>query len=111
MAYGNMNTEIDIISTTPVKDADGFATTGDTVLATVRAYKEDKHGSGKWANMTAFSRTSAIFRFRRIPGMTITTEHVVACEAGRFRIISTEDVRGRGMYVEVVAEKLEGSVS
>jgi hypothetical protein len=111
MAYGKMNADISIVSTTPVKDTDGFATTGDTVLATVRAYKEDKHGSEKWANMAAFSEASAIFRFRKIPGLTVTTEHVVTCEAGRYRIISAEDVCGRGMYVEVVAEKLEGSVN
>ena len=38
MSFGRMNTFIEIISTTPTKDVEGFVTTGDTVLANVRAY-------------------------------------------------------------------------
>ena len=37
---GQMNTTIDIISTEPYKDAEGFITRGDRILATVRAYRE-----------------------------------------------------------------------
>jgi hypothetical protein len=34
---------------------------------------------------------------------------VIVCEYGRYQILSVEDVRGRGMYIEVLAEKLESS--
>lgn len=44
MSFGKMNTFIDIISTVPVKDSEGFAVTGDTILASIRAYKEDRRG-------------------------------------------------------------------
>lgn len=110
MAYGKMNTFIDIISTAPVKDADGFVTTGETVLASVRAYFEPKHSSERWANMAAFSEASALFRFRKIPDLTVDTTLVITCDTGRYQIISVEDVRGRGMYIEVLVKKLEGSV-
>ena len=50
MSIGKMNTFINIISTAPTKDAEGFVTTGDNTLAAVRAYKEDRHGNEKWAN-------------------------------------------------------------
>lgn len=49
MSYGKMNCFIDILSTQPIKDSEGFVTTGDVVLASVRAYKENKHGSERWA--------------------------------------------------------------
>jgi hypothetical protein len=55
MSFGKMNTFIDIISTIPVRDAEGFTTTIDTIIASVRAYKEDKNGSKRWANMAAFA--------------------------------------------------------
>lgn len=110
MSFGKMNTQIDIISTAPVKDEEGFVTTGDTILASVRAYKEDKHGSEQWANMAAFSEATALFRFRKIPGVEITTSLFIVCGDERYRIVSAENVRGRGMYVEVLAEKLEPSV-
>lgn len=105
-----MNTQIDIISTAPVKDADGFVINGDHVVASVRAYKEDRHGNERWANMAAFSEATAIFRFRKIPSVEITTSLFIICGHEQYRIISAEDIRGRGMYVEVLAEKQEGTV-
>lgn len=104
-----MSTFIEIISTAPVKDAEGFAVHGDDVLAGVRAYKEDRHGDGKWANMAAFSSATALFRFRKIPGVAIDTSLYITCADGRYKIISAEDVKGRGMYVEVLAERIEPS--
>lgn len=100
-----MNTFVDIVSTQPVKDSEGFATKSDTVLASVRAYKEDQHGSESWANRAAFSKASALFRFRKIPRLTITTTLVLVCADGRFNVVSVEDVKGRGMYIEALAEK------
>ncbi|GHV35381.1 hypothetical protein FACS18949_13230 [Clostridia bacterium] len=43
-----LNTFIDIISTTPTKDAEGFTTYGDTVIASVRAYKETRANTAAW---------------------------------------------------------------
>ncbi len=110
MSFGKMNTQIDIISTAPVKDADGFVTNGYHIVASVRAYKEDRHGTKRWANMAAFSEATALFRFRKIPGIEITTSLFINCGGERHRIVSAEDVRGRGMYVEVLSEKQEGTV-
>ena len=110
MSFGKMNTQIDIISTAPVKDAEGFVTQGDHVIASIRAYKEDRHGTERWANMAAFSEATALFRFRKIPGVEITTALFIVCGDERYRIVSAENMRGRGMYVEVLAEKQEGTV-
>ena len=110
MSLGKMNTFIDIVTTEPVKDADGFATKGDRAIASVRAYKEERHGSEKWANMAAFSAATALFRFRKIPGVTVDTTMTILCGGERYRIVSAEDVRGRGMYIEVMTEIIEGTV-
>lgn len=110
MSFGKMNTFIDIITTDPIKDDEGFVNTGDIVLASVRAYQEDRHGNEKWANRAAFSTATALFRFRKIPGLDVDTSLVITCAGGRFRILSAEDVKGRGMYIEVLAEKIEPTV-
>jgi hypothetical protein len=110
MSFGKMNTFIDIIRTSPVKDEEGFAAAGDNIIASVRAYKEDRHGNERWANMAAFSTASALFRFRKIPDLEITPEMFILCADGRYRILSAEDARGRQMYIEVLAERLEPSV-
>ena len=110
MSFGKMNTFIEIISTVPVKDEEGFVTKGDNILASVRAYKEDRHGSERWTNMASFSNATSLFRFRKISGLKITTEMVIVCDDGRYQSLSVEDVRGRGMYIEILAEKLEPTV-
>jgi len=105
MSVGKMNTFIEIVSTEPIKDSEGFVTTGDNILASVRAYKEERRGNEKWANMAAFSTATALFRFRKIPGIEINPSLYICCADGRYKIISAEDVRGRGMYFECLTEK------
>lgn len=105
-----MNTFIDIISTEPIKDKDGFVAIGDNILASVCAYKEDRHGSERWANRASFSSATSLFRFRKISGLRVTSEMVIVCDDGRYQILSVDDVRNRGMYVEVLAEKIEPTV-
>ena len=102
-----MNTFIDIITTEPIKDDEGFVNTGDTILASLRAYKEDRHGNEKWANRAAFSTATALFRFRKIPNLEIAASMIIVCADGRYRIVSAEDVKGRNMYIEALAEKQE----
>ena len=109
MSFGKLNSFVDVISIEPVKDSEGFATISDNILASVRAYKEERHGNEQWANRATFSTATALFRFRKIPGITITTSHILICEDGRYNITSVEDVSGRGMYVEVLAEKVIAS--
>jgi head-tail adaptor len=113
MAYGKMNTFIDVITTEPTKDAEGFVTKGDHVLASVRAYKEVRNTTARWERIignAAFSSVTAMFRFRKIPGLDVNVRHFISDGENRYNIVSAEDVRGRGMYVEVLAEKLEGTV-
>ena len=110
MSYGKMQTLVDIILTEPGKDADGFAQTNTTILASVRAYKEDRHGNEAWANRATFSTATSLFRFRCIPGVEVDTTLSIGCADGRYRILSVEDVRGKGMYIEVLAEKTEPSM-
>ena len=104
MSFGKMNGFADIIKTKQVKDNEGFTTTVDEILASVRVYREGRHSSEKWANRATFTDATDLFRFRCIPGLTVTTDHILVCEDGRFEITSVEDVKGRGMYTEVLAK-------
>ena len=109
MSYGKMNTLVDIVKPTVTTDEDGFRSTTDEVLATVRAYREGRHGSERWANRASFTDATDLFRMRVIPKLPVTTDMVLVCGAERFEITSVEDVKGRGMYVEVLARKVESS--
>ena len=109
MSYGKMNSFIDLIEKQTVKDAEGFSTETVVILASVRAYREGRHGSEKWANRAQFSEATDLFRFRCIPGITVTTAMVVINDGGRFEITSVENVKGRGMYIEVLAKEVKPS--
>lgn len=104
-----MNTFIDIIEKVTIKDSEGFSTEIDNIVATIRAYREGRHGTEMWANRATFSEATDLFRFRWIPGITITTAMLIVCEDGRFEITSVEDVKGRGMYIEVLAKEVKPS--
>ncbi|MGB4351098.1 MAG: head-tail adaptor protein [Tissierellaceae bacterium] len=106
MGLGKINTFIDIILVERIKDDEGFSKVNDNILATIRAYKEERHASEKWANRALFSETSALFRFRKIPDVGITSKMVIDCSGDRYEIISVEDIKNRGMYVEVLAKKV-----
>jgi len=110
MSFGKMSTQIQITQKQVTLDSEGFQTESDVVVATVRAYREGRHGSEKWANRAAFSEATDLFRFRCIPGLTITTEHFLICDGERFNITSVENVKGRGMYIEVLAKRSESTV-
>lgn len=109
MSFGKMNTFIDIIEKVTINDSEGFSTEIDNIVATIRAYREGRHGTEMWANRATFSEATDLFRFRCIPGVTVTTSMLIACENGRFEITSVEDVKGRGMYTEVLAKEVKPS--
>jgi len=107
MSVGKMRVFIDIISTEPVRDAEGFVTSADRILASVRAYKEDRRGTTKWANMAAFSTATTLFRLRWIPGLVVDPSLFILCAGKRYRIHSVENVRERNMFLEITAELIE----
>ena len=105
-----MNGTADIVSVTDTKDSEGFSVRTDTVLATVCVYREGRHGTEKWTNLAAFSDATDLFRFRTVPDLLVTTSHFIVQGTERFNILSVENVRGRGMYTEVLAKKEVPSV-
>lgn len=98
-----MNSFIEIISTGPIKDSDGFVSNGDTVIANVRAYFEQKNSTERWLNMAQKSEADALFRIRCIPGIELTNRHVIICNGERYNIFSVENVKSKGMYLEILA--------
>lgn len=106
MSFGKMNGFADIKAVVTTKDKEGFRANEERTLASIRVYREGRHGSVRWANLAAFSEATDLFRFRVIPNLTVTTEHFIECDGERFSVTSVENVKGRGMYIEVLAKKV-----
>lgn len=106
MSFGKMNTFIDIVKNDRVLDDEGFAVDDIKTLHTIRGYREGRHGSEKWANRATFSTATDLFRFRKIPNFAVTTDMLVICDGTLFEITSVEDVKGKGMYIEVLAKEV-----
>ena len=100
---GSMNKKAKIVRLVSTKDEEGFTSEVEELIADIRCYKEGRHGSERWANLAAFSEATDLFRFRKVPNAIITEEMFIVYEGERYDILSVENIRGRGMYLEVLA--------
>lgn len=106
MSFGKMNTAASIGRAWTDTDEEGFSVTRVSPVAIVRVYREGRHGSVRWANLAAFSEATDLFRMRTIPDLTIVPGMYVLIGNERYEILSVEDVKGRGMYLELLAKKV-----
>lgn len=109
MSFGKMNSFIEIVKKSIDTDDEGFKTENMKIIAKIRAYREGRHGSEKWANRAAFSTATDLFRFRCIPNVEVTTDMQILCNNRKFEITSVENVKGRNMYIEVLAKEVKPS--
>lgn len=109
MGLGLMNKKAKIISINRKTDSEGFSFENVAVLAVVRVFVEGRHGSERWANLAAFSEATDLFKLRRIPNLDITTKHYLEIDDVRYNILSIENIKGRGMYLEILAKRVEAS--
>lgn len=109
MSFGKMNSFVEIVQKSIDTDNEGFKTETLKTVAKVRAYREGRHGSEKWANRATFSTATDLFRFRCIPNVEVTTYMLIQCDSRLFEITSVENVKGRNMYIEVLAKEVKPS--
>ncbi|UQA78978.1 head-tail adaptor protein [Gardnerella vaginalis] len=101
---GKMSEHIDLIQPMVTKDAAGFATTRDEVIASVRAYMEVRHASPAWVNRAAYTKADLLFRIRAIPGVKITEAMQISSARGRCVIDAVEPI---GRYLQILAHRTE----
>ena len=109
MSIGMMNTRIDLCRKEVSLDAEGFSTVEYKAVASIRAYREGRHGSERWSNRASFTDATDLFRFRAMPHTEVTTDMTILCDGHLFEITSVENVKGRGMYLEVLAKEVKPS--
>ena len=109
MGLGLMNKPAKLCEKTFISDSDGFTSQRVAVLANNRGVVEGRHGSERWANLAAFSEATELFRFRKIPNLNITTKQYIIFNDEEYDILSVENVKGRNMYIEVLAKKAVAS--
>lgn len=107
MSFGKMRDKIIIYSVDANRDSDGYASELDTVVATIRAYREDKSNTLKWTNSAVMEGIDAMFTFRKIPGVTVKPKMIISNRGDKFLVTSAELLRG---YVKVMASALGDSV-
>ena len=109
MSLGLMNKPAKLYEKVPNIDSEGFSGRTVAFVSDIRVFVEGRHGSERWANLSAFSEATELFRFRTIPGVEVTTKHYILYEGNEYNILSVENVKGRNMYVEVLAKKVVAS--
>ena len=105
MALGRLDTPITFTIMQKVKDEEGFISVKPHPIACVRAYKEDKNTSEKWVNKALLEDVTTLFQIRYIPNIRITTDMQIECFDGTYDIKSVENIKGRNMYLQILAKK------
>ena len=54
------------------------------LVASIRGYREGRHGNEMWANRSTFSSATDLFRFRKIPNVNLTTSMTIVCDGLEF---------------------------
>ena len=103
MSFGNLRHRIRIMQPEVATDAAGFEQRVDQQLATARAAIELRHATAAWVNRAAYTKATALFRIRVIPGAEVMTAMEIDCHLGRFIIDSVEVLHDR--YVEILAHQ------
>lgn len=109
MSLGLMNKPAKLCEKVSTIDSEGFSGLTVAIISDIRVFVEGRHGSEKWANLTAFSEATELFRFRKIPQIEITTSMYILYNGNEYNILSVENVKGRDLYVEVLAKKVVAS--
>ena len=105
MSFGKLNGFAKIVKRTISKDSAGFKVENDIVIAAVRCYHEQRHGSYRWANLAAFSQATDRFVIRINPAVDVKIGYYIYYKNVWFKILSAENVKECGMYYEIYAEK------
>jgi head-tail adaptor len=109
MSYGKMRAFLEIIKVEVATDEQGFAVEKDICLAKVRGYREQKNGSTAWLNRASFSDATDLFKVRKIPDLELKPGMFIVCDGHRFVIRSADDVKGKGLYIEVLGREVSAS--
>lgn len=109
MSIGRMNSTIQIVEKEHSTDQEGFGSLIEVTRANVRALKEGRHGSEKWANFSAFSEATVLFKCRVIPHLLVTPLMLIISDEKRYEIVSVENVKERGMYLEILCKEVKPS--
>jgi SPP1 family predicted phage head-tail adaptor len=87
---------------TPGKDADGFNTIDDGLPITVKAARENLHGTEGMEAARVTGRAAAKFTIRYLAGLT---NHWKLTAFGvEYNILYVDDIRGLHRWIEILAE-------
>lgn len=109
MSIGQLKTPIEIYETGIVTDDEGFAVKVDRLILKAKAYREVRHGSESWKNRASFSTATTLIRIRRNPIIKVTSEHFILIDDEHYNIISVDDIKDNGMYLEILAQRTSSS--
>jgi head-tail adaptor len=104
-----MQTQVAVVRREYVLDAEGFSVSQSIPVMEAKAEVELKKANEFWANLAAWSEVDAIFRIRRKPGVEIDSSMLLIAPDGEYNVTSVDSIKGRGMYIEIMAKRISPS--
>lgn len=104
-----LNKRVEVYKKEITSDLEGFTRKNKVSLGFTRMSREGRHGSQMWANYATFSEATDLFKCRRDPNIEITTSCFLLVDGVEYDILSVENVKGKGLYLEILAKRTEAS--
>jgi len=111
LRLGKFTGSVTILQKVRTKDAEGFTSQTLNVVSTVRCYHEGREGKLLQANLATFTEATDLFQIAKPADFTLSRAYVLECGGKRYEILSVDPLKGRDLYLQVIAKSIEGAVS
>ena len=111
LRLGKFTGRLTILQKVRTQDDEGFGTQSEVEVASARCYREGRMGSTRWENLAAFTEATDLFQIEKPAGLTLTRGYMLEHNGERFEILDIERIKGHGLYLQILAKRIEGAVS
>ena len=105
VSLGMMRTPITVQSKTVTTDTEGFPTSTPAKVLDTYAYREQRQATEVWRNRAEYTDATDMFVIRK-PAAAIKTDMVIVCGDETFEIRAVDSIKGRGMYLQILAREV-----
>ncbi|MBQ3265066.1 MAG: head-tail adaptor protein [Ruminococcus sp.] len=110
LRLGKFTSNLTILQKVKKQDDDGFTSQTETAVATVPCYHERRDASTRWDHLTTFAEVTDLFQIKKLPEVELSRSYLIEHGGDRFEILYIEPIKGRGVYLQILARCISGAV-
>ena len=110
LRLGKFTGSLTILQKVRTQDSDGFTSQTENAVAAVPCYHERRDASTRWEHLTTFTEVTDLFQIKRLPDVELSRSYVLESGGDRFEILYIEPIKGRDVFLQILARCVSGTV-